>query len=45
MTEATLAYDDVVERYDPVLGLEVHVELEDGTLFRSRLPELEGATR
>lgn len=27
MTEATLAYDDVVERYDPVLGLEVHVEL------------------
>ena len=26
MTEL-VAYDDVVARYDPVLGLEVHVEL------------------
>jgi aspartyl-tRNA(Asn)/glutamyl-tRNA(Gln) amidotransferase subunit B len=27
MTETTLDYDEVVDRYDPVLGLEVHVEL------------------
>ncbi len=27
MSEPVLGYDDVVARYDPVLGLEVHVEL------------------
>ena len=27
MSEPVLEYDDVVDRYDPVLGLEVHVEL------------------
>jgi hypothetical protein len=27
VTDAVLAYDDVVESFDPVLGLEVHVEL------------------
>jgi aspartyl-tRNA(Asn)/glutamyl-tRNA(Gln) amidotransferase subunit B len=27
MTDAVLAYDEVLESYDPVLGLEVHVEL------------------
>ncbi|WP_088318902.1 Asp-tRNA(Asn)/Glu-tRNA(Gln) amidotransferase subunit GatB [Kineosporia sp. R_H_3] len=30
-TEAVLAYDDVVAAYDPVLGLEVHVELNTAT--------------
>ncbi|RYP88938.1 Asp-tRNA(Asn)/Glu-tRNA(Gln) amidotransferase subunit GatB [Nocardioides guangzhouensis] len=27
MTETLLSFDDVLERYDPALGLEVHVEL------------------
>ncbi len=27
MSEPVLEYDDVIDRYDPVLGLEVHVEL------------------
>ncbi|MGQ0575713.1 MAG: Asp-tRNA(Asn)/Glu-tRNA(Gln) amidotransferase subunit GatB [Pseudonocardia sp.] len=31
MTTALVAYDDVVERFDPVLGLEVHVELNTNT--------------
>ena len=31
--EAVLRYDDVVARFDPVLGLEVHVELATATLF------------
>ncbi|MFW5468933.1 Asp-tRNA(Asn)/Glu-tRNA(Gln) amidotransferase subunit GatB [Knoellia sp. CPCC 206435] len=30
-TDATLAYDEVLERYDPVMGLEVHVELGTAT--------------
>jgi len=30
-TEATLAYDDVLASFDPVLGLEVHVELGTNT--------------
>ena len=31
MSEPTVLYDDVVDRYDPVLGLEVHVELSTAT--------------
>jgi aspartyl-tRNA(Asn)/glutamyl-tRNA(Gln) amidotransferase subunit B len=30
-TDAVLPYDEVVERFDPVLGLEVHVELGTAT--------------
>jgi aspartyl-tRNA(Asn)/glutamyl-tRNA(Gln) amidotransferase subunit B len=31
MTAPTLDYDEVLERFDPVLGLEVHVELNTNT--------------
>ncbi|KGN42628.1 Asp-tRNA(Asn)/Glu-tRNA(Gln) amidotransferase subunit GatB [Knoellia aerolata] len=31
-TDAVISYDEVLERYDPVMGLEVHVEL--GTLTK-----------
>jgi aspartyl-tRNA(Asn)/glutamyl-tRNA(Gln) amidotransferase subunit B len=31
MTAALMDYDDVLERFDPVLGLEVHVELSTAT--------------
>ena len=30
-TDATIGYDEVLERYDPVMGLEVHVELGTAT--------------
>ena len=31
MTAALMDYDEVLERFDPVLGLEVHVELSTAT--------------
>ena len=31
MTETLVAFEDVLERYDPALGLEVHVELNTNT--------------
>ena len=34
-TDATIAYDEVLERYDPVMGLEVHVELGTATGWTS----------
>ncbi|MGD9526166.1 Asp-tRNA(Asn)/Glu-tRNA(Gln) amidotransferase subunit GatB [Pseudonocardia sp.] len=44
MTAPTLvAYEDVVERYDPVLGLEVHVELNTATKMFCGCPTEFGA--
>ena len=31
MSDALMPYDDVVARFDPALGLEVHVELNTAT--------------
>jgi aspartyl-tRNA(Asn)/glutamyl-tRNA(Gln) amidotransferase subunit B len=43
MSEPTLAYDDVVARFDPVLGLEVHVELNTRTKMFCGCPTVFGA--
>ena len=39
-------YDDVLEKYDPVMGMEVHVELGDGNqnVFR-KFRALRGRTQ
>ena len=42
-TEAVLPYDEVVERFDPVLGLEVHVELGTATKMFCGCPTEFGA--
>ncbi|MDT7706833.1 MAG: aspartyl-tRNA(Asn)/glutamyl-tRNA(Gln) amidotransferase subunit, partial [Pseudonocardiales bacterium] len=44
MTAPTLVgFDDVVERYDPMLGLEVHVELNTNTKMFCGCPTEFGA--
>jgi aspartyl-tRNA(Asn)/glutamyl-tRNA(Gln) amidotransferase subunit B len=43
MSEPTLAYDDAVQRFDPVLGLEVHVELNTRTKMFCGCPTVFGA--
>jgi aspartyl-tRNA(Asn)/glutamyl-tRNA(Gln) amidotransferase subunit B len=42
-TEAVVPYDEVVERFDPVLGLEVHVELGTATKMFCGCPTEFGA--
>ena len=45
-TEAVLPYDDVVARFDPVLGLEVHVELGTATkMFCGLMPSSSAFSR
>jgi aspartyl-tRNA(Asn)/glutamyl-tRNA(Gln) amidotransferase subunit B len=43
VTAALVAYEDVVERFDPVLGLEVHVELNTNTKMFCGCPTEFGA--
>jgi aspartyl-tRNA(Asn)/glutamyl-tRNA(Gln) amidotransferase subunit B len=43
MTAPTLDYDEVLERFDPVLGLEVHVELNTNTKMFCGCPTAFGA--
>jgi len=43
MTAPVLDYDEVVERFDPVLGLEVHVELNTNTKMFCGCPTAFGA--
>ena len=37
-TEAILSFDEAMEKYDPVLGFEVHVELNTKTKMFSSAP-------
>jgi aspartyl-tRNA(Asn)/glutamyl-tRNA(Gln) amidotransferase subunit B len=43
MTAPVLDYDEVIERFDPVLGLEVHVELNTNTKMFCGCPTAFGA--
>jgi len=43
MTDALMAYDDVVAQFDPALGLEVHVELNTATKMFCGCPTEFGA--
>ena len=42
MTDATLSFDEAMEKYDPVLGFEVHVELNTKTKMFSSAPNVFG---
>ena len=37
--DATLSFEEAMEKYDPVLGFEVHVELNTKTKMFSSAPE------
>ena len=43
MTAAMVDYDDVLTRFDPVLGMEVHVELGTATKMFCGCPTAFGA--
>ena len=45
MTAALMDYSEVLERFDPVLGLEVHVELSTATTGRPARVRLTCARR
>ena len=42
MTDATLTFEEDMEKYDPVLGFEVHVELNTKTKMFSSAPNIFG---
>ena len=42
MTDATLSFEEAMEKYDPVLGFEVHVELNTKTKMFSSAPNVFG---
>src|SRR6478609_2960853 len=42
MTDATLSFEEAMEKYDPVLGFEVHVELNTRTKMFSSAPNVFG---
>nr|MBW4096216.1 Asp-tRNA(Asn)/Glu-tRNA(Gln) amidotransferase subunit GatB [Acidobacteriota bacterium] len=41
-TDATLSFDEAIEKFDPVLGFEVHVELNTKTKMFSSAPNIFG---
>jgi aspartyl-tRNA(Asn)/glutamyl-tRNA(Gln) amidotransferase subunit B len=41
-TDATLSFEEAMEKYDPVLGFEVHVELNTKTKMFSSAPNVFG---
>jgi len=43
MSDALMAYDDVIAQFDPALGLEVHVELNTATKMFCGCPTEFGA--
>ena len=43
MTEPLMSYDDALARFDPALGLEVHVELNTATKMFCGCPTEFGA--
>ena len=44
MSDKLMDFDEAVERFDPVLGLEVHVELGTATKMFDAAPNQFGAT-